>query len=96
MIMKVQLWKTMYKLMIEYTYHYKDKTIVEYPAYHKTQVLGAPPGLTKYERKKWAINTVRNILKERSEEHLLDSFTKLDDISDAICLSLAYIKQHNL
>lgn len=76
--------------------HYKDKTIVEYPAYHKTQVLGAPSGLTKYERKKWAVNTVRNILKERSEEHLLDSFTKLDDICDACLLGIAYIKQHNL
>lgn len=76
--------------------HYKDKTIVEYPAYHKTQVLGAPSGLTKYERKKWAVNTVRNLLKERSEEHLLDSFTKLDDICDACLLGIAYIKQHNL
>jgi DNA mismatch repair ATPase MutS len=77
--------------------HYKDKTIVEYPAYHKTQVLGAPPGLKKHERKKWAVNKVRSILTEQSQEHLLDDFKKkADDISDCICLSLAYITQHNL
>lgn len=77
--------------------HFKDKTIVEYPAYHKTQVLGAPPKMKKHERKKWAVQTIQNLLKERNEEHFLDDFkTKRDDVCDCACLLLAYIKQNNL
>lgn len=76
--------------------HCKDKTIVEYPAYHKTQVLGAPPYLKKYDRKKWTVEYFRRILKERNQESLLNDFKKLDDISDNFCLILAYVKQNHL
>lgn len=80
-----------------YFYIYcKDKTIVEYPAYHKTQVLGAPPYLKKYDRKKWTVDYFRRFLKERNQEYILNDFKKLDDISDNFCLILAYVKQNHL
>lgn len=79
--------------------HYSDreKTIVEYPAYFKTQILGAPPGMKKYDRKKWVVETIRRILREREQEHFLQGFSKkADDVSDAIALVLAYIRQNGL
>lgn len=76
--------------------HCKDKTIVEYPAYHKTQVLGAPVGLKKYDRKKWVVEYFTRILKQRGEEYLLKDFTKRDDICDCLSLILAYAIQNNL
>jgi hypothetical protein len=69
---------------------------VEYPAYHKTQMFGAPPYLKKHERKKWAIDTVQRLLTERSQEYLLNDFKKKDDVSDCLLQGLAYIKQHDL
>lgn len=76
--------------------HCRDKTIIEYPAYHKTQVLGAPAGLKKYDRKKWAVEYVRRLLKERGEEHFFQGLKKLDDLADNFCQILAYAKQNNL
>lgn len=74
----------------------KDKTIEEYPAYNKTQVLGAPTGLKKYDRKKWVVDYIQRILRDRGEEHFLEGFSKKDDVSDTIAQILAYVKQNNL
>ena len=76
--------------------HCKDKVIVEYPAYHKTQVLGAPVGLNKHDRKKWAVEYVQHLFTKRGEERFLEGFKKLDDVSDTVCQVLAYAKQNGL
>ncbi len=61
------------------------KTVLEYPAYYKTQVLGAPKKFGKISktykngktvqiadnRKKWAVRTVESILKLRGDEESL-------------------------
>lgn len=80
------------------------KTILEYPAYHKTQVLGAPKkakikkGKTTYTsvdkptRKKWAIEKARSILIERDDFETLskiESSSKKDDISDCILQAIS-------
>lgn len=64
----------------------KEKNITEFPAYHKTQVLGAPQTrgkllkksgkykwktMSKPQRKKWSIKKATEILKNRGEESIL-------------------------
>jgi hypothetical protein len=65
------------------------KQIFEYPAYNKTQILGAPKvegkpyksgkkrfvAMEKPQRKKWAIQKATEILKLREEENILESLT---------------------
>lgn len=70
--------------------HQRGKTILEYPAYHKTQVWKAPPKLKKHERKKWAIQIVQGILEQQSNHALLEGLKKKDDVSDCILMGLAY------
>jgi hypothetical protein len=70
------------------------KKIIEFPAYHKTQVLGAPKKQTKNQRKKWAIEKAQSILAQRGDyENLVAIFheRKLDDICDCILMNIAYI-----
>jgi hypothetical protein len=83
------------------------KEIIEFPAYYKTQVLGAPKvisttktGKTKYkamdkpQRKKWAITKAVDVLAERED---FDTMTKLqsskkkDDISDCILQAISAV-----
>ena len=77
-----------------FVFKYKNtKKIIEFPAYHKTQVLGAPRKLTKPQRKKWAIEKAYSILAEREDYDnlvLLHSVKKRDDISDCILMNIAY------
>lgn len=74
------------------------KKTIEFPAYYKTQILGAPKKITdkkgnlvkmsKPERKKWAIEEAIMILTERDELDIMDNLTtktKKDDLSDVIC-----------
>jgi len=70
--------------------HYKNKTIIEYPAYHKTQVFNAPPKLNKYERKKWSIQKVQSLLEQKQSPHLLHTLHKKDDVCDCILMCLSY------
>jgi len=70
--------------------HFKHQTIVEFPAYHKTKVLGAVKKLTKPQRKKWAIQIATTILTERGELDVLKEYKKKDDISDCILQLQAY------
>jgi hypothetical protein len=65
------------------------KEVVEFPAYHKTQVLGAPKvegkpyksgkprwkAMEKPQRKKWSINQAIEILTSRGEMEVLDKLT---------------------
>lgn len=64
----------------------RTKTIVDFPAYYKTLVLGAPKNegklckngktryvsMTKPERKKWAVEKAREILESREETNTLE------------------------
>ena len=67
------------------------KELIEYPAYHKTQVLGAPKkggkALSKPERKKWATERAIEIIMERGETETLNEITKSkkkDDLADVL------------
>ena len=58
-----------------FTMLYRDsKKIIEYPAYHKTQVLGAKKNdvKVKYYRKKWAIERAIEILNFRNDLETLE------------------------
>ena len=81
----------------------KAKKIIEFPAYYKTQVLGAPKKIlykkgklvkmSKPERKKWAVKQASIILQERGESEVIDNIktkSKKDDLSDVICQLQAY------
>ena len=81
----------------------KAKKIIEFPAYYKTQVLGAPKKIldkkgklvkmSKPERKKWAVKQASIILEERGESEVIDNIktkSKKDDLSDVICQLQAY------
>lgn len=72
----------------------QTKTILEFPAYHKTKVLGALRKLKKPQRKKWAVDTAMYILSHREDyttmiEYYLEK--KLDDLSDCLLMNIAYI-----
>lgn len=77
--------------------HYGSKTVIEYPAYHKTQIWNAPQKLKKHERKKWAIETVEKLLDKQIEDvnfhDMFSNLTKKDDVSDCILMALAYAFQ---
>ena len=80
--------------------HYRDtKPIIDYPAYHKTQVLGAKKDEVKQKpkRKKWAINKTRDILTMLKDENALIQFNankKKDDVSDCMLMNVTYIYLH--
>lgn len=83
------------------------KEIVEFPAYHKTQILGAPKvkketktgkitykSMDKPMRKKWAIDKTVSILVDRGDFKTLselESSNKKDDISDCILQSISAV-----
>lgn len=82
------------------------KEILEIPAYHKTQVLGAEKtqsatkrgkitwkNLGDRPRKKWTSNLSQNIMEIRSDERgirLLNKTSKIDDRADCICQLQAF------
>lgn len=82
------------------------KPIIEFPAYHKTQVLGAKKLETKNKkdkvvykamekpaRKKWSVQKASEILKARGEDYFLNNITtmtKKDDICDCLLQGIAY------
>ena len=90
-----------------FSIHYgRSKQIIEFPAYHKTQVLGAPKekkifkngkitykAIDKPKRKKWAITEAQKILEMRKDEYnlkLIKKSKKKDDLSDVIVQLQAY------
>jgi hypothetical protein len=65
------------------------KEIIEFPAYHKTKILGAPKKLTKPQRKKWAIEKATSIWESRNDTEMLDYVKKIkkkDDLSDCFLM----------
>jgi len=65
----------------------EEKEIVEFPAYYKTQILGAPKKMTKPQRKKWATEKAVDILMERGDMETLDEIVsqkKKDDLADVL------------
>ena len=82
------------------------KDVIEFPAYHKTQILGAPKigkktrkgtmtykSIDKPARKKWSIQKALSILEERKDDKtlsLLTSVKKRDDLADVLCQVKAY------
>lgn len=80
-----------------FTFKYgRTKTIVDFPAYHKTQILGAPKvkgkpyksgktrwkAMDKKSRKKWSIEKAIEILTSRGEIDILDSLTTVKKRDD--------------
>ena len=91
---------TMAIKIAQHTYSYflfrygNKKKIVEFPSYNKTQLLGAPPGLDKPKRKKWAVEKANEIWTLRGDLDTLDMVIKTkkkDDMSDCLLHVLAYI-----
>lgn len=77
-----------------FTFQYAQfKTIVEFPAYYKTQVLGAPKKMSKPDRKRWAVQKTIEILSERNDTKtlsMIQSRKKADDMSDNCCQLQAF------
>lgn len=91
---------TMAIKIAQHTYSYflfryrNKKKIVEFPSYNKTQLLGAPTGLDKPKRKKWAVEKANEIWTMRGDLDTIDMITKSkkkDDMSDCLLHVLAYI-----
>ncbi len=73
----------------------KFKHVLEFPAYHKTQILGAPKAerKTKPFRKKWAIQKALDILELREDDKTLSDLTtkkKKDDMSDCLLMTITF------
>ena len=73
----------------------ETKQIVDYPAFHKTQVLGAikTEVKQKYKRKKWAVQRAQDILEFRKDSKtntLMQDKKKKDDISDCLLMTITY------
>lgn len=80
---------------LSYFLFYYDtfKQAIEFPAYHKTQVLGGPKKITKYQRKKWAVARMKEMLENRGDKEtlaLVNSLKKADDVSDTALMIQAY------
>lgn len=91
---------TMAIKIAQHTYSYflfrygNTKKIVEFPSYNKTQILGAPAGLDKPKRKKWAIEKANEIWTLRGDMDVIEMITKKkkkDDMSDCLLHVLSYI-----
>lgn len=91
---------TMAIKIAQHTYSYflfrygNTKKIIEFPSYNKTQLLGAPAGLDKPQRKKWAISKADEIWTLRGDMYtssLVASKKKKDDMSDCLLHVLSYI-----
>ncbi len=69
-----------------------------YGSQNKTQILGAPRSLSKYQRKKWAIEKMGEIMELRGENAILNRLRKknkkkkqkLGDVADCVVMAQAY------
>ena len=97
--------------MSYFLFNYKDANkVIEFPAYHKTQVLGAGKiksvtktgkvtykAIDKPARKKWSIDEACRMLSERGEIDIfcdLSTKSKKDDLSDCLLMNCAYKYLH--
>lgn len=69
-----------------FIFKYKTtKEIVDFPAYHKTQVFGAGKSLTKPQRKKWSVEKAIDIFMQRGDMETVQMISdkkKRDDLAD--------------
>jgi len=95
---------TMAIKIAQHTYSYflfrygNTKKIVEFPSYNKTQILGAPGGLDKPQRKKWAIEKANEIWTIRGDldtVNMIGTKKKKDDMADCLLHVLSYIINNN-
>jgi hypothetical protein len=93
-----------------YSTHKNCKNIIEFPAFHKTQVLGCEKiekktktGKVSYKtidkpaRKKWSIETAYGVLTDREDFETIDDITKSkkkDDLCDVLIQSQAFKYLH--
>ena len=58
----------------------------------KTQILGAPPEMTKPERKRWAVERARKLMEERGDAVGRKTLqrSKADDLADTILMAAAF------
>jgi hypothetical protein len=64
-----------------------EKCVIEFPAYYKTKIMGAPKKMTKHARKMWSVEEAIKILLQRNDHDTLDQITnrkKRDDVADVI------------
>lgn len=82
------------------------KQVIEFPSYHKTQILGAEKiksvtkkgkvrykAVSKYKRKKWSVVKAKEILNARGDTTTIASLTtarKRDDLADVLCQLQAF------
>lgn len=76
------------------------KEVVFFGSVYKTQTLGAPPKLTKPQRKKWSIDKAMNIFNLRNDLNSIEELTnkkthlnkkqKGDDMADCVIMLQAY------
>ena len=96
-VMAVKLAQFVYSYFV---IRYKgEKKIVDYPAYHKTQVLGANKTEVKLKpkRKKWAIAKSQEILEYKKDKvgiEEMSKYRKKDDVSDCMLMNITYIYLH--
>lgn len=85
-----------------FLFHYANfKCVIDFPSYHKTQVLNAPKKMSKPQRKKWAIVKATEILQQRNDTTSLEIFqqhNKKDDLADVVLQlqSFKVLYIHNL
>lgn len=77
--------------------YFKFKSVIMFPAYHKTKVLGALKGITKPQRKKWSVDFVKELLPNVKYDIDIDSYhksKKKDDYSDVMLMVYAFLIKH--
>lgn len=74
---------------------YPHIKVIPYSSRRKTNLLDAPEDMTKYQRKKWAIQKAHQILLNRGDHKAIQEikkYKKLDDISDCLLMIETYFK----
>lgn len=70
------------------------KTVLNYPAYHKYHVLECPKGMTKPQRKKWAVEKAQEIWvgnDDFSTLQIVSKYRKKDDLCDSFIQAISFI-----
>jgi hypothetical protein len=70
------------------------KTVLNYPAYHKYHALECPKGMTKPQRKKWAVEKAQEIWignNDFSTLQLVSKYRKKDDLCDSFIQAVSFI-----
>jgi hypothetical protein len=82
----------------------RSLSVMEFPAYYKTQILGAPKiagkaykngnvrfkAMEKPQRKKWAVAKTVEILTDRNELETIQGMKKKDDLADTFLMIQAF------